>query len=499
MSLEDFRQTGEGFLQLIETDPLNFPRKTLALETLWWGAEEIIVSAFKNKRTAVKAGHSMSKDWAAGIIALEWLFRYYPSKVILTAPTQRQVVLIMFEEIKKQFNRLKSKVPFKFRGDELTTSMLRLGPDWFAVGFTTTEAGESIGKFMGFKSPHMLVIVSEAQRVHDNVYDQIHGIMSSGHAHILEIGNPIAPEGRFWQHCTQARHGYNVITLSCFDSPNVTAGREVIPGMVCREFIDDMRLAWGEDHPYWYSRILGEFPQGGSDAIIPIAWIMRAVNREIVSDDHIKVAGLDVALRGSDECVHLVLDGPRVTRIDGFHEMDAAKIVGWAKNLTKEENIDLYVCDHGGLADIESFLEESHIPVERFNFGHKVEGFDDYLNYGALAWWHLRLAFQNNQISIPDDEVLIGQLARRRFEYTSDRKYKIKLEAKKDARSRGEESPDRGDALAMAWWGRYLLLTGAGEMSDDNESEASQVDARIARRKSSGNKTFISEADDIRY
>ena len=141
----------EGWRRLVRTDPLNFSREVLRLETMWWGAERIISSVFQNKRTAVKSGHSLSKDWAAGIIALQWLLTYHPSKVICTAPKLEQVKKIIFEEITKQFHRLQENSPVPISGDPMKVTGLELGPEWYAVGMTTKESGSRMRKFMGFK------------------------------------------------------------------------------------------------------------------------------------------------------------------------------------------------------------------------------------------------------------------------------------------------------------------------------------------------------------
>src|SRR3990167_5209294 len=272
----------ELWKRLRTADPVRMAQTMLGASTFWTGAEDILRSVFNNPRTAVQSGHSMSKDWSGGIIALLWLMLFYPSKVILTAPTNRQVQSVMFGELKKQYSQLLKLSPWTFDPKASKATMLELGPGWFALGFTTKESkGDSahnlIGKFSGFKSPNMLIIVSEAQSVDDSIFDSIDGLTSSGNAHILELGNPMAPSGRFWEHCTQPRYGYNVIKLSCLDSPNYKAKKIIIPGMASYEWVEECRRIWGEDHPYWFSRILGEFPQSGADCVIPIDWIMRAV------------------------------------------------------------------------------------------------------------------------------------------------------------------------------------------------------------------------------
>lgn len=478
----------ELWKKLRHADPVLMAQKMLGANTFWEGAEKILQSTFQNKKTAVQSGHSMSKDWTGGIAALLWLIRFYPSKVILTAPTNRQVQNVMFDELKKQYAQLMRLSPWSFDPKSAKSTMLELGPDWYALGFTTKEsksdaAQNLIGKFSGFKSPNMLIIVSEAQSVDDSIFDSIDGLMSSGNAHILELGNPMAPAGRFWEHCTQPRYKYNVIKLSCLDSPNYKAGRIVVPGVTGKDWVEDKRVIWGEDHPYWFSRVLGEFPQSGADCIIPISWIMRAVNRELEYQpgDETIVAGLDVSKGGLDETVHQVLKGRTMMKAQAFHDVDINETVGWAKNLMRAEKVQLLAADEGGLAGVCGFLEEDDYETLRIMFGAKADSID-FSNVGAEMWWGLREAFENNNISIPDDPILIGQLARRKYELKSDGRRGISLESK---RKSGVESPDRGDACALAWYARRAIL-GAASRPPAFQNVASQIDMAASHRASQG-------------
>lgn len=489
----------EGWRRLVRTDPLNFARKVLRLETLWWGAENIISSVFNHPRTAICSGHSLSKDWAAGIIALQWLLTFYPSKVICTAPKLEQVKKIMFEEISKQYRRLFETIPWKIRGEPMKTLSLEFGPEWYAFGMTTKEAGSNMGKFQGFKSPNLLVIMTEAQDIPDNIYDQLYGITTSGNARILEIGNPILISGRFWEHCTQAKWDYNVIHMSCLESPNVIEGYEKIPGLVTSEWVNHMRRIWGESHPYWFSRVLGQFPQASSKALIPMDWIMRAVNREIQDNDLLKTGGHDVAKFGTAETVITILTGRRVTRVEAFHKMDINEQVGWAKAIIREEKVELYAVDEGGLAGIAGFLEEERLSALRVSFGAESES-EDFANLAAMMWWQLRKSFENNEISIPDDEILIGQLAGREFEFTSRGKRKISLEPKGEAAKRGQHFYDRADSLVLAWWARISFISESLGPSSEFISDAARLDAQFPdRRRRMANKDFVSEAEEIRY
>lgn len=456
-------------------------------EWLWDAVRQMITAIFTHKRVAVKSGHSLSKDYTAGILALQWLFKYYPAKVITTAPTGRQVTEIMFMEIAKQFENLRQHAPknWKIRPDMLTSTKLKINPDLIVLGFTTKETNQKQGKMQGFKSQNLLVIISEAQAVDDMIYDQITGIMTGSNCRILELGNPISPAGRFYEHCTQVKYGYHVITLSCFDSPNVKSGKKIIPGVVTKEWVEDRRLEWGEEHPYWFGRVLGEFPQDSADSIIPISWIMRQVRDQefldtIDGEDDLKVAGLDIAGQGHDETAKAVLTGRKLTSMHGFHKLHLDEVVGWTKGSCRQEKVKVLAFDSGGLADVGSFLrDETYMETLAINFGTVLDENANFANLASRMYWELRLAFEAGNIFIPDDPVLIGQLASRKFTWTQKGKKIIRLESKITAKQRGVPSPDRADALAMAWWARQRYLKTGSEIQSGYESVGAKENREI--------------------
>ena len=114
----------------------------LGVRTLSWEKHREILEAMRtNDRIAVASGHSMGKDFLAGMITLDFLCNNFPSVVITTAPTDRQVEKIIWGEISKYWN------PGMLEG-KLMTREIKIAPDWYAVGFTTkeTNAPESLSK-----------------------------------------------------------------------------------------------------------------------------------------------------------------------------------------------------------------------------------------------------------------------------------------------------------------------------------------------------------------
>ena len=72
-----------------------------------------------------------------------------------------------------------------------------------------------------------------------------------------------------------------------------------------------------------------------------------------------------------------------------------------------------------------------------------------YANQATESWFALRDRFVSGDISIPNDEVLTAQLATRKYALTSSDK--LILEDKSSYKKRAGRSPDRADALVLAF------------------------------------------------
>lgn len=77
---------------------------------------------------------------------------------------------------------------------------------------------------------------------------------------------------------------------------------------------------------------------------------------------------------------------------------------------------------------------------------HEPERF---LNLRAEYYWNLRDRFYEGTIQIPQDDELMSRLANLKFEYTT--KGQIKIESKEEMKKRELPSPDKADALMLAF------------------------------------------------
>jgi len=197
---------------------------------------EILKAIVKYKKVAVASGNSLGKDYTAGGLAIWWLSAYYPAKVIITAPTDRQVRNILWTELERHFQRADGE---KVLGGDLKAQEWFLEQDRFCIAFTTKEVKGQTGKFQGYHSSNLLVIVSEAQAVDDNIFEQIEGVATSENSRILLLGNPLHTTGYF----AKALQGsdYHSIHLSCLENPNYIEKKEIIPGLASYEWVENMR------------------------------------------------------------------------------------------------------------------------------------------------------------------------------------------------------------------------------------------------------------------
>ncbi len=470
----------------LRSNPLEFPTRILGIpnEWVWDGVKKIILSVFNHRKTAVKAGHAMSKDWTGGVLVIEWLLLHYgEARVICTGPTMDQVKDVMFTEIEKQYDRLRARWP-EFRKDWLTTKKLEITPDCFAVGMTPRDTKDTVGKFQGRHSPNMLVLITEAQAVDHSVFKQLRGLITSPNSRVLELGNPLINFGDYYEHCTNPALGYNVIHLPVSESPNIKAGKELIPGMCSaiyvQEFENELKAIGinPADDPEYQGRVLAEFPQDSIHTWIPLAKIKAAVSNwrrlKSESDDLIRVSGLDVAGEGDDETVFSVMEGPCMLSQYPFRKMLTPETIGWAKSLITDDKVESMAIDYGFDPGVTNMLNFERLPIIKVLFGATSPD-EKYANFGTYIWALLRDAIMTEKIGILNDPILIYQLSSRRVERLPDGT--VKLQSKKHS---GQKSPDRGDALALAYYARLMMMTG-GTATEIGENEAHKLDTILKR------------------
>lgn len=444
-------------------DPAFFAKTVLGIGTMWAKQVEILEALRDHRRVAVPSCHESGKTYVASVAAVHHLLSHQPSKVITTAPTNRQVKDLLWSEIRARHAGMKRH----FGGDpglgqpSLTHWQIPGEADWFATGFATSpdKAQESAVRMSGYHSPNLLVILDEAGGIDREVWAAVDSLLTSGSAKVLAIGNPSSAT-EFERICRSP--DWHVRRISAFDCPNVTDPDNAQPWGVTVQWIDEMRRRWGEGSVVFQTKVLGLFPESSIDTLISIAEVEHALFRVPPQEDDTLVSlGVDVARFGNDETVIVVRRGGAILRIQSWVGQDTMKTAGCVIDMAREYGLDYHtafriaVDDTGVGGGVVDRLYEQQWKVRAVNFGAKPayeSEQEKFVNLRTELWWRLRNWIRNEAaLSTLDPfvkDILRADLCAPKYEMKSDGR--VALEQKSKIRQRTGRSPDYGDALALA-------------------------------------------------
>jgi phage terminase large subunit len=271
-----------ALLEACRHDPARFQAEFLG-RTLWSKQIDVCRAIADSPVTVVPAGRAVGKSFLLAGIVLWWLYTRPHSLVITTGPDHRQVVSVLWKELRRALQS--ARVPLGH--DHLTRGysspqrlIVKQGTGWGALGFAAQyEEG-----FSGQHAGDLLVIVDEASGVTAPIWSAIHGLAA---ARLVVAGNPIRYDCHFRELFDHAQKDSGIITavaISSLESPD--AHKDFSPvGMASRSFLHQMRAIHGEESPWWRSNILGIFPGQETVRFIPAAWLDACTRADVPGDE----------------------------------------------------------------------------------------------------------------------------------------------------------------------------------------------------------------------
>jgi phage terminase large subunit len=463
----------KSIYQRITNDPVWFVEHVLGGET-WSKQQEILEAVRDHPRVAVRSCHGVGKTWTAARVVLWWLACHKTScAVVTTAPTWQQVNEVLWREIHSAYHTSRTPVT----GAKLLDTQLEIANDRFAIGLSPDP--HKATNFQGFHAKHLLFVVDEASGVDERIFEAAEGFQTARGAKMLMIGNPTSLAGTFFNAFGRRQQDWKTIHVSAYDSPNFT-GEQVSPELADKlpspEWVDAKKREWGADSPVYQVRVLGDFPETTDDTVIPLKMLDAAIQRRDGARHpdggvaYPRVLAVDVARFGSDETVIGLRDAERWQTLEVYQGQDlmatTGKIIGYAKRYGRAAPLRIVVDDAGlggGVTDrLREYIWEMEQvgkpvawDVDAFNGGSKPISSDDFLNRRAEAWYVFGDALRPDQdgeesrVELPDDELLRADLLAPK--YKLDSQGRIVLEPKEKTKERLGRSPDRGDAVVMAW------------------------------------------------
>ena len=410
---------------------------------------EMMRLAAKERRLSVVGCNGSGKDWTLARLILWWVETRPRAKVVVIAPTQRQIERILWPEMASAVAQ--ADVPLS---GKLTQSRYEISPDRFAIAFSTNKP-ENI---LGFHSPELMLIVDEAHAVEESHFDAARRLNAKK---TILAGNAFSTSGEFYDSHHGKSDTYKTLRIPASETPNLIEGATPIPGLIDADDIADRKRDWGADHPKFIAAVNAEFPDSLDDSLVGRAAVDDAMADSAPSGDGAPsesederepvYIGVDVARFGEDKSVLIARRGQRVIATKSLgREMDTMRVAGEAALMANELRAEAIFVDENGVGGgVCDRLKEIGAPVYGVQFGRRAPHPTRFANLRSEIFWELRRLMNDRLIALPNDETLAAQLLSLRYDVSSSGQ--VKLESKRETRKRGIPSPDRADALALAF------------------------------------------------
>lgn len=451
-------------------NPVAFFREVLGVEP-WSKQIEVIEAVRDCPRVSVRAGHKVSKSNTGAGVALWFYSSFDDARVVMSSVTARQVDAILWRELRMMLARAKHPIDGEIH--ELARSGLK-SPDFREiVGFTAKEA-EAVA---GVSGKHLLYILDESSGIPDTIFEAIEGNRAGG-ARVLMLGNPTRCEGEFFRSHTDKTEFYKTIHISSEDTPNVLEGREVIPGLATREWVEEKRQEWGEDSALYQVRVRGNFARQDASTVIPLYLVDEAEERwadtPAVGRLHV---GVDVARFGDDDSAAVPRRGYKALEVVTWNGLDEQRLASEVIQVVRRHRspreqkaaVKVDACGGIGIRVVGHLMAYGdEIEVIPVNVAERSRLPNEYPLLRDQLWFALRDWLREGG-AIPEDAKLAAEMTAPRFKF--DERQRRKVESKDELRKRLRRSPDRADALCLSAWEPAVFQPPAEDEGDALEED----------------------------
>lgn len=446
------------FLWTVEEEPAPYQLETL---------EAIPTYRKVSERGPHGIGKSATASWAILWFALtrdghtDW-------KIPITASVWNQLKRFLFPELHKWARRLDWSIIGRgaFREpDELQIQSLRL-----KTGEAFGIVSDQPSSIEGAHASEMLYILDESKAIPKPFWEAVEGAFASGQCYALALSTPGSTTGVFY---SINRHA---LGYEDWHPLHVTSEEAIAAGRMLPEWREQRRKQWGEKSPVFLNRVEGEFSEGGTDQLIPLAWVDLANLRYLdMTDDPLLLAGkidqvgCDVARYGDDATVIVRRKQNLILPLSIHEHQDTMRTVGNLILTIGADNDKIPMCiDVGGLGvGVYDRLNEQKYKVYGVNSAESAKDINgkpltdksgelQFVNIRSYLWWLLRERLDpdgTDPLGIPsddpeDDRSLTGDITDVKWGVTSSGR--IYVESKDEMKVRLGHSPDAADAVALS-------------------------------------------------
>lgn len=438
---------------------------------LWAKQGQLAKAIAAFRRVACRSGHKVGKSALAAALAIWWACTRPSARVILTAPTSRQIKKAVWYEVRR----------FWANSPDLQKIMPAPGLDpetgvrWADGRELFGFSAENADAVSGPGGPEVFVVIDEGSGVSLEVWEALQGIRAGG-GKVLALGNPTQTSGWFFDAFHEKREGWDLHAIASTETPNFVEGREVIPGLAGREFEQEIRDDYGVDSPTYALRVLGEFPQSVANAVIGLGMVesaRKAWDGDLVEGNTVDL-GVDVARFGDDDSAVAARVGYSLfspawferehgikATVNGYDSVRVANLVVQCLSVLPVVNgirrrVRIKIDCTGGYGEpvaaaLRALQDRGELDpeIEIYEVNYSSSSSDD-TKFPVLRdelWFGARPWFREGGALYPDGRLEAELMA---ATYAPDAKGRNKVEPKKDIKKRLGRSPDRADAALLA-------------------------------------------------
>jgi phage terminase large subunit len=457
--------------------PVEFVRDVIGAEPDEWQADAL-TALRNNQKVAISGCTGSGKDWLAACWNLYRIACFPLQKGLATANSRDQLNDVLWAEI----HMILRSAPSLQRIIEWTSTEIHhvSNPaEWFTACRVASlryspDGNVQVEGLAGRHAENLTLTIDEASGVPNPFFVTFENTMTSGPENkLLVIGNPLRVDGAFYEIFNKPKKAEQWVKfyVGAIGGEYERHIRQSDTGKRYVSSHSDKARALalihekGVEHPEVQARVFGNFPEYNTiDTAFTRAQIIDAMNRVVTvkDDDEIQI-GIDCARYGDDETVFFVRIGWKVLPPFVMAKSGAPDIFGKTVELInkytrrgKRPQVRIDDAGAGGGGSVVDLLWRAGFAdcVVGVGFGEEADNSDHYFNLAAEMWLDTLVRVMPN-VQLPDDEQLLTQLTSRKYEYTGVLQQR-RLESKDKMKRDGKGSPDRADALCLAFVQRSL-------------------------------------------
>lgn len=443
------------WLKKYKADPVAFVRDELRAKPTDDQIEIMEEVAKGTRRISVASGHGVGKTALCAWLCIWFTLTHIPAKTVITAPSGATLDDGLMAEIKVWIKKLRDDLRGQLEIKGMAVE-LKASPDEDFISARTARK-ESPDALQGIHSANVLMIADEASGIPDEVFAAAAGSMSGGEDTMVKgrattvlIGNPVRGSGYFYDTHHRLKELWWTKNISCLNSP-----------LVSKAYIEEMKILYGEHSNEYKQRVLGEFPVGDSDKIIPIPVVEEALGREGIHESMTEpvVWGLDIASEGQSAIAkrrgkRLLQPIWRVRGLTDRMQLIQRVRAEYLSTPERDRPVAILYDAIGMGGPVGERLKELNLPVVPVTVSELPAEQDVYGNLRAELWWRAKEWLQDRDCYIPPipnrmTDPFVEELTCVKIDH--DGKNKLLAESKKKLKARGVASPDGADAFIMTF------------------------------------------------